>query len=294
MALYKDYTYEEAAAKFRRIARDAREQLRDVLKMIALHEKELVAGLDAAYLNPSTALMAAAVWERFASDLYLSATEPGWSRAGDGDAAVRGDKQAAWPRVANGRVLPPKIAELSLCADETEAQNVATIGDAWTGWVSTGWFGKRPTGWVFVPDGGERGEAGDRVLRTALLGARSARDAAAHGLFFKKADDATMTKADGKQVVLDSSHEAWHYDWWSDNHDRMNPNRKPTIQSGYARGKAALFVQLVDASIAAVAGACGFDPSSRLPSDWFDVSPKSGAGIAGIELWGGEYLHRVR
>lgn len=294
MPLYEDYTHEEAAARFRKIARDAREQLRGVLKMIALHEKELAAGADAAYLNPSTALMAAATWERFASDLYLSATEPGWSRAGDGDAAVRGDKQAAWPRVTNGRVLPPKIATLSLHADETEELDATTIGGAWAAWVSTGWFGKRPTGWVFVPDGARRREAGDRVLHTALLGARSARDAAAHGLFFKKADDATTTKTDGNVVPLDSSHEAWHYDWWSDNHDRTNPNRKPTIQSGYARGKAALFVQLIDASIAAVAGACGFDLGARLPADWFDVSPKNGTGIAGIELWGGEYLHRVR
>jgi hypothetical protein len=77
------------------------------------------------------------------------------------------------------------------------------------------------------------------VIRTAMLGAKSARDAAAHRLFYKKAQQAQGLGRDNMPDDRGGSGD-WCYVWRSD-----NPG-KPTIQHGYARGAVALTIQLVD------------------------------------------------
>ena len=69
-----------------------------------------------------------------------------------------------------------------------------------------------------------------------------------------------------------------------------------TIQAGWARAVLALFLQLTDQAIAAIAAEAGFPQPElyRLPGEWFlDEAP---AGLRGVEepnvLWGGYALMR--
>lgn len=263
--------------KFERIAGDAREDLRDVLHLIAIHEERLAAGRRAAFLNSPTVLVAAAAWERFITDLVGASVMEDWSRPGDWDKGV------AWPGTTRNqdgtRRLDPKLLEQRLDARLTDSGVLdGALTASWRARVATSWFGKTPTEWYFLDYSSAVREQAE-TLQSLMLSAKTARDAAGHGLLDKKAVDAGES-----------------YWWMSDNHGRLRADGSeggPTIQSGYARGVAALFVQLIDCSIAAVADRNGWGPGGRLPADWFRSAPRSGKTLRGVRLWGGEVLHRV-
>jgi hypothetical protein len=301
-------------AKFDFIAANARESLRDALNMIAMHDAGLQEGRRDSFLNPPTLLIAVAAWERFIEDLVGASVLESWSTPGDWP-MWKGPK--IWPLDAqSGKVVWPKSkqsedARGKHCAGRHPLDALlidsGTLGTAltecWQAWVSTWYSGKRPAGWRFAsnnePDlehGGVRQElrTGTETIFDALLSAASARDAAAHGLFDKKANDAST--------------QGWY--WWHSDADAREPrddaNRqlgaetvlkarvgRPSIQSGYVRRVTALIVQLIDCSITAVVRHHGWPESLRLPADWFEKTPAKGVRLAGVEIWSGETLHRL-
>ncbi|WP_034270626.1 hypothetical protein [Actinospica robiniae] len=183
----------------------------------------------------------------------------------------------------------------------------APLTETWQAWVSTWYVGKRPAGWRFAGNGDPEAEygadgqdlrAGTATIFQALLSASSARDAATHGLYDKKAD-AAATKdwywwcadADARERV-DMRSETPAAGSAKDTALKTRAGR-PSIQSGYVRGATALVVQLIDCSITAVVRHHGWPESLRLPADWFDKAPSVGARIAGVEIRSGKTLHRL-
>lgn len=260
-------TYE----KYERVARAAREDLKDVLKLIADHEAKLAEGKRAAYLNPYIALGSVVAWERFALDLVGAATQDGWKNPGDDKGQRERQRQLCWPDPADPY---ERRARRHLIDAELQRAGVldGPLTAHWRCWVATSWRGKAPTRWVYVDYAAEPAADNAELLQAAMLSAKSARDAAAHGLFHKKAADAQKRG---------------HYWWYGDNHEKGGA---PTIQNGYARGVAALFLQLVDASLVAVGERNGWtDRSLRLPPEWFAKERTKGT-FTGVDFWADESL----
>jgi hypothetical protein len=262
---------------YREVASYAIKGLRDCLNLVALHNRDP----QRSFLNPSTVLGAVSTWERFIHDLVDASSTSDWRPR---DAGWNEDGAHPWPgsrgdlKGEQGRGHRHRIDQRLL---EAEVLGRPLTG-LWDVLVATSWKGADPTGWRRVgftvgnPDGDE--------LRQAMLGARSARDAVAHRLYFKKA-----RQAQGLVKATTTPEEAdfldWCYVWQSDNTvksgriDSGEPMGRPTIQSGYARGVVALFLQLVDQTMAAVDAQHGWDVRCRtIPAKWF------AAGFAGRPL----------
>ncbi|MDI3417993.1 hypothetical protein [Streptomyces luteolus] len=78
------------------------------------------------------------------------------------------------------------------------------------------------------------------------------------------------------------------YGWYND------AKKQKTVQNGHARGVTALFLQLIDSSIAAIARDKGWDQPHRLPAGWFRATAPAGdSRYPNIAFWGGQDLHRV-
>jgi hypothetical protein len=262
---------------YREIASYAGKGLRDCLSLVALHDRDR----QRSFLNPSTVICAVSTWERFIQDLVDASSRTDWSARDTGwneDGALpwpgsRGDLKGEQARGHRHRVDQRLL--------DTEVLRTPLTG-LWNVLVATSWKGADPTGWRRV--GFTVGEPEGDELRQAMLGAKSARDAAAHRLYFKKAHQAQgLVKATTTPEEADFLD--WCYVWQSDNTVKSGasasgePMGRPTIQSGYARGVVALFLQLVDQTVAAVDAHQGWDVRSRtIPAEWF------AAGFAGTQL----------
>ena len=164
--------------------------------------------------------------------------------------------------------------------------------------MATSWRGADPTAWHRADYSTPPTRENQDLIREAMLGAKSARDAAAHRLYYKKALEA---QGHPKRPDDEADQRYWCYVWQSDNTSKTrilqrtpdNPYPgKPTIQHGYARGAVALFIQLADITIEKIRGDQGWtDKDSQLPSEWFDQTIPKGP-CAGMTLWGGHELWR--
>jgi hypothetical protein len=82
--------------------------------------------------------------------------------------------------------------------------------------VPTSWDGADPTAWRRADYTASPGDENRAVIRAAMLGAKSARDAAAHRLYYKKAREAQLLGRDG--LPDDRADQGdWCYVWQSDN-----------------------------------------------------------------------------
>jgi hypothetical protein len=284
------------AARLHDVALAARAGFRDCLSMIALHG----ADRGRAFLNPGTVVNAVATWERFALDLIAASRHHDWSISQAGWDEREYSKAAPWPDSRADRDPRRRIPAQPGHALDVLLHDSAVLDTAltarWQLFVPTSWRGADPTGWRFASYGLAPNEDAD-LIRRAILGAKSARDAASHRLYFKKAAEAQGIRRPDDDVQ-DDEHVDWCYVWQSDNTCKKTDTEgqedypgRPTIQSGYVRGVVAVFLQLVDQSIAVVQQHHGWTSrDSRLPAEWFNACVPYGP-FANLIPWGGQQLH---
>jgi len=302
------------AERFAKVCETTKWNVRAALDLIFIHaEKEVRGRQPRASLNPFTVLAAVAAYERFFDHLYAAATDrPRPSTASRPRQA--GQHKDEWePGSAEkeiGRAPIPELADTALAGrgsvPQARRQWIAqSIGELlreagiardltsyWKLWVSESWFGASPTDWT-LRTYSDNPEAFSRSLHAA----RHARDGAAHFILPKTAararewfDPIPITEGGlFAKKLLEMGKTTWDYSWDSD-------AKSDTVQSGFARGITAFFVQLIDSSIVAVADSHGWSPRTyRLPSGWFAAEvPSSDSRYAGAQFWGGQALHRVR
>lgn len=251
--------------RFIEVCKATRWNLRTALDLIAIHEEEEVRGRQPrASLNPFTVLAAAAAWERFVGDIVGAAratTEP-WPGPGHFKFSGKDNK-----KLPDGKWLTPPW-DISHLNDYLRACGMVKgdLTDGWEAHLSGSWWGAAPTRWKYV-----RYRDDPDAFQTALKNAQYARHGAAH---FALPYNAGMAAPFG-------------YSWDSD-------AAADTIQSGHARGVAALFLQLIDCSIVAIAQEHGWAPGRcQPPSAWFEaVVPNGDKRYPGVTLWGGRSLFR--
>jgi hypothetical protein len=278
--------------RFAKVCKATRWNVRAALDLIFIHsEKEVRGRQPRASLNPLTVLSAAAAYERFFDDLYAAAKDeskgekwkPGRSEIGVGKAPI-----PELPKTNTGQQwLVKSLGELL-----REAGIVHDLTSYWEAWMADGWFGASPTDWTF-----RKYSDDPEAFNRALHGARHARDGAAHFILPKTAarskdwyDPIPIT--DGSlfaKKLRDMGKMTWNYSWDGD-------TKSDTVQSGFARGLTAFFIQLIDSSIVAVADSHDWSAATyRLPAGWFAAEvPSSDSRYAGTQFWGGQALHRVR
>lgn len=291
-------TMELTEEKFHLIALDARTGLRECLQMIELHDRDS----QRAFLNPSIVLTAVATWERFIVDTCSASETSDW-RIEDTGWERAYDSTVPWPGGSADRdslTRHPRSHDHHV--DEVLIRNGAMTSPLTSSWVlhvATSWWGADPTEWCWAEYTASPAADNRDVIRAAMLGAKSARDAAGHRLYYKKARQAQGYRTNLPDSEVDQRD--WCYVWQSDNPDKSrraertpeNPSPgRPTIQHGYARGVVALFIQLVDITIASIREHQGWiTKNSQLPSEWFGKTISSGL-CAGMTLWNGHELWR--
>jgi hypothetical protein len=246
--------------RFAEVCDAARWNLRAALDLIAIHSEKDVRGRQPrASLNPFTVLAAAAAWERFLADA-VGAAQQSWS--GPGRFSIGSQK-------VNGMSVAPQWAP-SCLNRYLRSHGVITSGpdltNSWEGHIAGSWKGASPTNWKYA-----RYANHPAAFENALKNAQYARNGAAH---FALPSNAVRSASVG-------------YSWDSD-------ATADTIQSGHARAVAALFLQLIDCSIVAIANDNGWVPTSYEPSsNWFEaVVPDSDSRYSGVTFWGGHSLFR--
>lgn len=280
------------------IALQARGGLRECLRMIELHDRNS----QRAFLNPAIVLTAVATWERFADDLACAASTPGW-RVQDSGWDRSFEKTVPWPGSRDETKQAKKWGgghHMDALLREAEVLD-RPLTSVWRLHVAASWLGADPTEWVYADHAAEPAEEHRDVIRRAMLGARSARDAVRHRLYYKKARQA-MGYRDQNMSDDEVDQQEWCYVWQSDNTEKRGRTDdkpedaypgKPTIQHGYARGVVALFLQLIDATYSAISEHHGWRRwDSRLPSEWFQPTIPSGP-FAGMTVWNGKALVRA-
>jgi hypothetical protein len=280
--------------KLHEIAKDARSGLRDCLKMIELHARDSAN----AFLNPGIVLTAVATWERFIVDVCLASEDANWSVENTGWER-KYDSTVPWP----GSRADRQANSAAHHVDQILTGNGVLSSPLTASWrlhLPTAYWGADPTEWRWAEYSSAPSEQNRDLIREAMLGAKSTRDAAAHRLYYKKAREAqgyrTLKMTDDEIDQRD-----WCYVWQSDNTyktgrktaDNPHPGR-PTIQHGYARGVVALIIQLADITIETLREHQGWTArDSQLPADWFSrTMPAGREPCAGVTLWNGQELFR--
>jgi hypothetical protein len=258
---------------------------------------------------------AASTWERFIVDVCLAAEDRGWSIQETAGWGREYDSSVPWPgsRADRAKGLAPVHH-----VDEVLVSNAVLASPLTASWkvnVATAWWGADPTEWQWADYSAAPYEQNRDLIRQAMLGAKSARDAAAHRLYYKKALEAQGYQAKkGTKGQRDrppdvsadrADQDDWCYVWQSDNTYKAGRNQpgspdpddpcpgRPTIQHGYARGVVALFIQLADITIERIRGEHGWTGrDSQLPAEWFSRTMPAGQPCAGMTLWYGEELFR--
>lgn len=288
---------------FHEIAKEARYGLRDCLRLLEMHGNMN----QRAFLNPWIVVGAVSTWERFVADLAHAGQEEGWNQDRAGWGAGELEKELPWPGSYQERKWAEKNGGTQI--DGHFAQYILPSGGqitaSWTANVATGWNGRGAIGWRLADFANEVDEGNRDLIVRYMLGAKSARDAAAHRLFYKKAKQAALSQIKDDTTSAEIDQVEWEYVWRSDNtnksprkdkHGKPIPGSgRPTIQNGYARATVALFIQLVDATIAAIRDENEWQRwDSRLPSAWFrrTVPERSTEPCAGMTLWNGQTLFR--
>jgi hypothetical protein len=230
--------------------------IRAALDLIAIHaEKDVRGRQPRASLNPFMVLAAAAAWERFLSDVTGAAE-------GKDPGHYQFKEKRPDGRPVNPAWEPKRLNEV------LRKHGVLNndITNSWEAHLADSWSGASPTKWRFVRYVEDSGS-----FDMALKNAQHARNGAAHFALPQSAKESS----------------AFGYSWNSD----ADAN---TIQSGHARAVAALFLQLIDCSICAIASERGWAPERFEPyTAWFkDVVPSSDSRYPGVRFWGGHSLLR--
>lgn len=247
----------EQERHFTEVCADARTGFRNAIDLVLIHNERTVRGNQPrTTLNPLTVLLAVSAWERFVVDLRALALGE-WGKPG----LARPDRRAsrvAWLGHPNNPARPGHAQQL--IAELTGHR----LPGSWMVRSFDGWAGTRPQV-ARELSGTAPVELADQVdawirLRNAVAHRALAQDEAA-GPYFES--------------------------------DAANSH---TIQAGWARTVLAVFLQLTDQAIVAVAAAAGFARATRhrLPAQWFAGDPP--AVLRGVTepgaLWGGYALHR--
>jgi hypothetical protein len=280
--------------KLHEIAMDARSGLRDCLKMIELHARDSAK----AFLNPYIVVTAVATWERFIVDVCLASQDPSW-RIEDTGWDRTYDPTVPWPgsRADRDGHGPAHHVDKVLVSNSVLSSPLTA---SWRLHVATSYWGADPTEWRWADYSRMPHEQNRDLIREAMLGAKSARDAAAHRLYYKKAREAQGYRTLG-MTNNQVDQRDWCYVWQSDNTYKTgrkvagNPYPgKPTIQHGYARGVVALVIQLVDITIERIREQHGWIArDSNLPVEWFyETMPVGREPCVGMTLWNGQELFR--
>jgi hypothetical protein len=256
------------AGHFTKVCEAARWNLRAALDLIAIHsEKEVRGRQPRASLNPFTVLAAVAAWERFLADAVGASAGTGKPWPGPGH--FKFDPKKDNKKLPDGRWVTPPW-DPSYLNDYLRVRGVIKSGldltDYWEAHLAGSWWGAAPTRWRYV-----RYADDPSAFEVALKNAQYARHGAAH---FALPYNAVMSAPFG-------------YNWNSD-------AAADTIQSGHARAVAALFLQLIDCSIIAIAEDHGWRPERYQPtSAWFEAMvPASDTRYPRVEFWGGRSLFR--
>ncbi|TCJ95374.1 hypothetical protein [Nocardia alba] len=226
------------------------------LDLIAIHSEQPVRGTQPrASLNPFTVMSAGGAWERLIADL-VGASQSELAKPGH----HKSDKGMQYPDTVDGYLRKRQVIRMP-------------VTSRWEAAYAQGWHGAMPTRWITVTS--ESNDADRQVFLRYVRAAIGARNAAAH---FALAQTANAIAGEWKEY---GGH-PWDSDAASD-----------TLQSGYVRGATALWLQLIDTTLVAVAADHGWDPAPfRLPADWFGAVATSDR-YHGVEFWGGRALHRV-
>jgi hypothetical protein len=245
--------------RLKQVTRAAQLNVQTALDLIAIHSEKSVRGPQPrASLNPFTVLAAVGSWERFVADLISATTEADWKGPG-------GHKSKAgshWPHAIDGH-----LTRLGLLPQRLSALWEAKV-------PTTGWSGVQPRGWRNILQGSPTDER--QQLLDYLAETRRTRNAAAHYAHLQNALEAAHK----------GGQDGW-YPWQSD-------AQSPSLQSGYARGVTAVYLQLVDCTAVIVARAQNWNAENyRLPEDWFYAESQT-ARFAGVQFWGGASLHRTK
>ena len=276
------------------IALDSRKGLRDCLSLIELHGGDR----EKAYLNPYIVVSAVSTWERFAVDLACASTQPGWTAINTDWDGSFDSKGVPWPGSrADREYMKTRSLDHSIDHVLIEAGVLAApLTDAWRLHIATWWTGQDPERWRWTEYNAAPHDTNRDIIRQAMLGAKTARDAAAHRLYYKlarRAEGYSHTNTTEDQI----DQRDWCYVWQSDNTEKKNSgddsvSGRPTIQHGYARGVAALVIQLVDICIDTIREHHDWHQTdSQLPSAWFQSAIPSGP-CAGMTLWNGLEITR--
>lgn len=242
--------------RLNKVAKAAEGNLKKALDLIAIHAEQQVRGPQPrASLNPFVVLAAGGAWERMIADL-VGAAETHWAGAGSTDSP-------------KGGVHHPANVDGFLC-NRGFITRAVTL--RWEAHYPQGWRGATPTRWKSVTSASDEPERSEflRHVRAAI----AARNAAAHHALAHNA--ASLLAKESRD----------DYPWDSD-------ALSVTLQSGYVRGATALWLQVIDSTLVAIATDQGWEPDQfRLPSDWFNAVATS-ERYRGVEFWG-RALHRIQ
>jgi len=252
---------------FSRACESARANLKVALDLLAIHGEKAVSGPQhRSSLNPFTALAAAGAWERFLADVV---------------GAAQNTAAKPWPgpghfelpeRKVNGKTLSPKWIPSDLntyLRGEGVITGIADLTDFWEAWLQDPAVVKPvmdPRDWDYV-----RYPQTPSRFEQALKNAQYMRNGAAH---FALPQNAIKSIPYGY---------IWEGDAGSD-----------TIQHWAALAVTALFLQLIDCSIAAIAKDHGWTRNTDyrpIPPGWFKATvPASDKRYPGLQFWKGEPL----
>jgi hypothetical protein len=201
-------------------------------------------------------LAAVGSWERLIDDLTAAAVEPVWKGPG-GHRTCR----KHWPNTVDAHLLDCGVI----------GEPVTTRWEV--AYPAGGWRGKSGRGWRTVLRQSPTAER--QHLLSYIAETRRARNGAAHYALLQNAH----------QSAVDADEGGW-YQWKSD-------AEEPSLQSGYARSVASVFLQLIDCTITLVANDQNWKATPhRLPRDWFRPEAHNDR-FAGVKLWAGATLHRA-
>jgi hypothetical protein len=253
-----------AAGHFTEACKAASDNLKVPLDLIAIHHQKYVRSrARRAALNSFIALAAAAAWERFLADIVGAArntAQKPWLGTGHTDLdKLAGNLKPQWvPGDLNAF-----LRRNSVIAGQ------ADLTDSWEAWLqdpSRTEPVQKTSYWEYATYSRSPSRFED-----ALKNAQHMRNGAAH---FALPQSAVRSVPYGY---------AWQGDAKSD-----------TIQHWAALPVAALFLQLIDCSIVAIANDRGWSPKKYQPTfHWFAaVVPDSNRRYPGVEFWGGRDLFR--
>jgi hypothetical protein len=285
----------------------ARVNLQRAVDFVVLHEAYRAAGPSpAASLNEPTVLVAVAAWERFIGDLNGIARGRGWQGPARHPGTVAGANLVR-PRfegetAGQDETVPGDAARVLVgmlgTAEPLNSFHVRLIHD-WSGATSrfhaSLGIGLRDKDYR-RPNPDERWDrltTGEVVYQAIKL-----RNAIAHS-YLPRMGDALSEEAAQRRLKPEQTHwlnEPSQMFWLSDKKDGLS------VQAGLARGVLALFMQLIDQCVVALAGTLD-EPhdqaallSYRLPQEWFGpIYPQeSRRGLdSDVYLWRGNDLMRL-